>query len=135
MRNILLFIISLLTFACGGKQENHEIVIEQYYKSNLHDPNSYELVRIGLPKEVTRISAIYKVGMERGEEFSVIERKASEYAKELQGKGIDPAEVIAYEVEHRYRAKNALGALVLENEIVVLDPTMSEVIKVLDNGK
>lgn len=134
MKKILLLLLMLPLVACG-QSEKHAKVIERYYQSHLNDPSSYELVRMGTPREVTRITAIYKVGTEKGVEWSKIEEEASKYASELKAQGIDPAEIIAYEVEHRYRAKNALGALVLENEIVVLDPTMSEVIKVLDNGK
>lgn len=130
MRTFIMIISALMLLGCS-KKEPYEKAINEYYRSHLHNPSSYKLVRMGTPKAITRISVIFKYGHEKGFASSEVEKQAKEYAAELQEKGISPSETIAYEVQHRYRAKNAMNALVLENEIVVLDTTMTQVIKVL----
>ncbi|MDO7849023.1 hypothetical protein Q5H92_21845 [Hymenobacter sp. M29] len=128
MKKILLFSALLAAAGCGSaptetaattatnpisQEEADRAAIQAYMKQTLDDPASYQPVSLEAEGSFTRADSI-RVRLAMG--------------ADTRGASIGSADsttTIGREYEHKYRAKNKLGGLVLQREYAV----------VFDNGK
>lgn len=125
MRKILFICLTLLLASC---QKPYEKAIDKYYQSHLHDPSSYELVKMVGPDSVT-VTSLAVFELMRQKDLSQEEQAdlLSKYLLSLKMEGNDVNKLIGYRVLHEYRATNKVGALTLHRDIVYLDTTLTKV--------
>lgn len=125
MRKILFICLTLLLASC---QKPYEKAIDEYYQSHLHDPSSYELVKMVGPDSVT-VTSLAVFELMRQKDLSQEEQAdlLSKYLLSLKMEGNDVNKLIGYRVLHEYRATNKVGALTLHRDIVYLDTTLTKV--------
>lgn len=125
MKKILFACLTLLLASC---QEPYEKAIDEYYQSHLHDPSSYELVKMVGPDSVT-VTSLAVFELMRQKDLSLEEQAdlLSKYLLSLKMEGNDVNKLIGYRVLHEYRATNKVGALTLHRDIVYLDTTLTKV--------
>lgn len=125
MKKILFACLTLLLASC---QEPYEKAINEYYQSHLHDPSSYELVKLSRPDSVT-VTSLAVFELMRQKDLSQEEQAAllSKYLLSLKMEGEDVNKLIGYRVLHEYRATNKVGALTLHRDFVYLDTTLTKV--------
>lgn len=121
----LLLLLPLLMASC---QKPYEKAIDEYYQSHLHDPSSYELVKMVGPDSVT-VTSLAVFELMRQKDLSLEEQAdlLSMYLLSLKMEGNDVNKLIGYRVLHEYRATNKVGALTLHRDIVYLDTTLTKV--------
>lgn len=121
----LLLLLPLLMASC---QKPYEKAIDEYYQSHLHDPSSYELVKMVGPDSVT-VTSLAVFELMRQKDLSQEEQAdlLSKYLLSLKMEGNDVNKLIGYRVLHEYRATNKVGALTLHRDIVYLDTTLTKV--------
>lgn len=133
MKKLFLLCFPLLWVAC---QEPYEKAIDAYYESHLHDPSSYELVKMYGPDSVTVTSAAVDMfSMQKDLTENDRTLGLTKYLLDLQARGADVNAFIGYRVIHEYRAKNKMGALTLHRDFIYLDKSMEKIADVKQYGR
>ena len=119
LSRLLLMLLVLAFIAC--KDEMHT-AIDNYLEEHLDDPDSYQNIEIENPKRITHVTNYLEETMSAESLDSVIES--------YRQKGIDPYEILGYEVRHKFRAKNSFGALVIQEQTYVFSKDFKKIIRV-----
>lgn len=133
MKKMFFVCLTLLLASC---QEPYEKAIDEYYQSHLHDPSSYELVKMVGPDSVTVTSAAVDMFLMQTD-LTDEERTLglTRYLLQLKSKGKDVDAFVGYRFIHEYRAKNKVGALTLHRDLIYFDKTMTKIADVQQYGK
>jgi hypothetical protein len=102
-----LLVFALLASACTS-QTKQEKLITEYIKRNANDPGSYEPISFSKPRKCR--------------------------LNELPGASPSDTAVIGVRIEHTYRAKNKLGAQVLETSDFVVSSLNDDVLAIKTDG-
>lgn len=124
----------LFLCSCANSQERKaQALIEEYMQNNLNDPASFELVEYGNLANRTPMERAFVlitnecIKKHKSDSIDVyLQRFKDNYTK--QGK--DPYEVIGKEMSCKYRANNAYGAKILNEQTFVFDPQLNEIVNV-----
>lgn len=103
---------TLLFASC---KKDYEKQVDEYYSTHLNDPLSYECISISDPLQI--LTPISLTTIMYGDDKDVLE-KVNAVRENLKSEGKDPNEVIGYYLIHKYRANNAFGAKVKQEDIV-----------------
>lgn len=116
MRKIFVF---ALLFACTltfvSCKKDYEKQVDEYYSTHLNDPSSYECISMSDPLQV--LTPISLITIMYGDDKDILE-KVDAARKAIKSEGKDPNEVIGYYVIHEYRANNAFGAKIKQEDVV-----------------
>lgn len=133
MKKIFLLLMVSLFWGCQNKQP-YEIAVDQYLADHLKDPASYENVELGTPKIITPMS---KALAETTKRMTDGEFPSDSISSKLEAikdffisQGTNPYDTLAWEVNHKYRAKNSFGAYELENVTYIFDRSLDRIIDV-----
>lgn len=133
MKKIFLLLMVSLFWGCQNKQP-YEIAVDQYLADHLKDPASYENVELGTPKIITPMSKALEKLTEQMKAGSLpsdsITPKLEEVKAYFVSQGTNPYDTLAWEVSHKYRAKNSFGAYELENVTYIFDRSLDRIIDV-----
>ena len=116
----MLCLIALIT-GCNSDtpQRKAEKLINRYLENNLKDPDSYECMDMGKIGIVTPMSKALVETVKRATdgEFPTdsINSKLEQIKAMFENKGINPYDTLAWEISHRYRAKNSYGGYAITN--------------------
>jgi hypothetical protein len=138
---MLFFVIASLCFSCGqSPQKKAEEGVKNYLKENLNDWDSYENVSFSnfvvinpnaeikdsipdsLNIEVDTTSINPDMSLEDMEKSFAKHNEFLRKSKQLEAlieKRIE--QKTAYSITHKYRAKNKLGAIILDEQTYILD--------------
>jgi hypothetical protein len=103
-----LLLACLLLCAGCSSQTKEQKLISDYIKKNANDPASYEPVSFGPPRKC--------------------------HLNEIPGASPADTVTIGVRIEHTYRAKNKLGALVIETSDFVVSKLNNEVLGIKTDG-
>lgn len=125
---------ALLLAACAKTPEKQaQALIEEYMKTHLNDPASFELVEYSnLTNETPMIRAFVLITNKCIAEHKSdsIDVYLARFKENYTKSGKDPYEVLAKEMTCKYRANNAYGAKILKEEKFVFDPDVTHIIMV-----
>lgn len=141
-KHIILSSLILFFCSCGNSADNNQVVevktektnlekakdaISEYVKTDFHDPSSYENIEFG--ELLERIDYTEKAIMDSLDiEFMNASKEVSpsafnkeEYEKTLKRFKSAKKELVGYELRNKCRAKNSMGALVVNNYYYIFD--------------
>jgi hypothetical protein len=140
---LFLIVVVFLTGCAFTQQQKAERLVKKYLLEHLNDAKSYESVNFS---KLELICYAYEDTIPEG---IALKNKETEYksqhneaeAKKIR-KTLDSIDFIypnpivkSYVIEHKYRAKNGFGAMILSNSRFVLNPSLDTVIDVQDNSR
>ena len=132
LKRLVLILIVVSLFSC--KDEMHT-AIDNYLEEHLNDPDGYENIEIENPKRITHITKYLEESVSNinsGSKNS--EALSSEALDSVIGyykqRGIDPYEILGYEVRHKFRAKNSFGALVIQEQTYIFSKDLKKILRV-----
>ncbi|UVV53777.1 hypothetical protein NXY15_03895 [Bacteroides thetaiotaomicron] len=103
-------------------------------ENNLKDPDSYECMDMGKIGIVTPMSKALVETVKRATdgEFPTdsINSKLEQIKAMFENKGINPYDTLAWEISHRYRAKNSYGGYAITNCTYHFNKDISDIISV-----
>ena len=121
MKTLLMLCLIALITGCNSDtpQRKAEKLINRYLENNLKDPDSYECMDMGKIGIVTPMSKALVETVKRATdgEFPTdsINSKLEQIKAMFENKGINPYDTLAWEISHRYRAKNSYGGYAITN--------------------
>lgn len=129
----ILAVLVSFTACTKTPEQRAQAMIEGYMAEHLNDPASFELVKYGNLGEHTPMSRAFVLitneCITRHQSDSIdiyLERFKDNYVK--QGK--DPYEVLGWEMSCKYRANNAYGAKILQEQTFMFDPDVTQIVTV-----
>jgi hypothetical protein len=137
----LLVVFSTIIVSCTSPEKKAQKAIKDYLQANLNDAKSYESVEFGkLITDSTEFYApLYDYAIEESayksdsllyDEFHDNSDKAkmlesenqlNEKKKEFEKAKANFKSELIYKMSHKYRAKNKLGAVILEENTFIID--------------
>lgn len=136
MRTLLMLCLIALITGCNGDnpQCKAEKLINRYLENNLKDPDSYECIDIGKIGIVTPMSKALVETVKRATdgEFPTdsINSKLEQIKAMFESNDINPYDTLAWEISHRYRAKNSYGGYAITNCTYHFNKDISDIISV-----
>lgn len=136
MRTLLMLCLIALITGCNGNnpQCKAEKLINRYLENNLKDPDSYECIDMGKIGIVTPMSKALAETVKRATdgEFPTdsINSKLEQIKAMFESNGINPYDTLAWEISHRYRAKNSYGGYAITNCTYYFNKDISDIINV-----
>lgn len=138
---VLLVVFSTIIVSCTSPEKKAQKAIKDYLQANLNDAKSYESVEFGkLITDSTEFYApLYDYAIEESayksdsllyDEFHDNSDKAkmlesenqlNEKKKEFEKAKANFKSELIYKMSHKYRAKNKLGAVILEENTFIID--------------
>ena len=103
------------TLVFASCKKDYEKQVDEYYSTHLNDPSSYECISMSDPLQV--LTPISLITIIYGDDKDILE-KVDAARETLKSEGKDPNEVIGYYVIHKYRANNAFGAKIKQEDVV-----------------
>lgn len=133
---LLCFFASILLTGCNSPQNRAEKLVKEYLKENLKDPDSYRNIKMGHVEKLTVI------GLEQLALRDKIKAGLISAAEALDSMGIyrnlmvnhkiNPDSIIAYYVDHKYRAKNSYGGYDISDVKYFFDVKITRIIDIKD---
>lgn len=136
MRTLLMLCLIALITGCNGDnpQCKAEKLINRYLENNLKDPDSYECIDMGKIGIVTPMSKALVETVKRATdgEFPTdsINSKLEQIKAMFESNDINPYDTLAWEISHRYRAKNSYGGYAITNCTYHFNKDISDIISV-----
>lgn len=136
MKTLLMLCLIALITGCNSDtpQRKAEKLINRYLENNLKDPDSYECMDMGKIGIVTPMSKALVETVKRATdgEFPIdsINSKLEQIKAMFENKGINPYDTLAWEISHRYRAKNSYGGYAITNCTYHFNKDISDIISV-----
>lgn len=136
MRTLLMLCLIALITGCNGNnpQCKAEKLINKHLENNLKDPDSYECIDMGKIGIVTPMSKALVETVKRATdgEFPTdsINSKLEQIKAMFESNGINPYDTLAWEISHRYRAKNSYGGYAITNCTYYFNKDISDIINV-----
>jgi len=140
-----------MLIACSARKITNEDralkSVHEYLNSHLNDPKSYESVEFELDSnrstyDVVNVAAKYRLDDYRTKRLMISDTSSKLYketdsiyrALTLESYKIVLDTTVEYwSVRHKYRAKNAMGALILSHDVFMLDKKF-KVLRVIDGN-
>lgn len=136
MKTLLMLCLIALITGCNGDnpQCKAEKLINRYLENNLKDPDSYECIDMGKIGIVTPMSKALVETVKRATdgEFPTdsINSKLEQIKAMFESNDINPYDTLAWEISHRYRAKNSYGGYAITNCTYHFNKDISDIISV-----
>jgi len=133
---LVLFLSSLLLGCKETPQKKAEKLVDIYLKENLKDPDSYQNIKIGKLKEFTLEGLFIQEDLRKTKAKEVSSDgwadRLIEFRNTIKEKGMRPDSLLAYTMEHSYRAKNSFGGYVKRKVKYYFDSKIEDIIDVQD---
>ncbi len=107
MKHLLLALLTFTLFSCSTQTKEQKLITE-YVKKNANDPSSYEPVSFGEPHKFTM--------------------------SDIPGGPAGDTTTVGVRIRHTYRAKNKMGALVLETSDFLVSRLNGDVLAIDTDG-
>lgn len=128
---IITFIILILV-ACNTDQKKAEKLVKQYLKENLKDADSYKNIEMGDVKPLTWRGLFVQEDVKKvkNKELPALEfeERLKSFLNNMKEQNMNPDSIIAYTMEHKYRAKNSFGGYVISNVQYMFDTQLENII-------
>ncbi|HBG40212.1 MAG TPA: hypothetical protein DDW85_02210 [Porphyromonadaceae bacterium] len=135
-RVFLLFVILSLFSACSSDQQKAEKLIHEYLEENLRDLDSYQNIEMGNLQKISwsDLFIIEDIKKTKNKEQLAIDfdKRLSEFRENIIAKGTNPDSIIAYSIEHEYRAKNLFGGYIKNHVEYWFDAKIENIIDVIE---
>lgn len=137
MRKYLITILALLLLGCSESPPNKaEQLINDYLKESLKDPDSYKNEQLGSLTELSWVGLFIQEDIKKvkSKELSSdgFAERVTEFRSNVESKGADPDSIIAYTLEHKYRAKNSFGGYTKKHVKYLIDKDLKNILDVYD---
>ena len=138
-KTTVLLILCVLFTACNTNQQKAEKLVKKYLNENLVDIDSYQNIEMG---DVQKISWVDLYVIEQVKELKTMKKEGipidnalNQQAENIENlrenlakNNINPDSIIAYSLEHKYRAKNSLGGYVINHVKYTFDNKLETII-------
>lgn len=135
-KSIILLLICILFVSCDTEQRKAETLIEKYLEENLVDIDSYQNIKMDELKEVSIMGLFLQEDLRKVKNNEIdingYEERIGGFRKSLEQKNINPDSIVAYTLEHKYRAKNSLGGYVINIVRYTFDDKLETIIDIED---
>lgn len=132
----ILLVASALFGSCSqSPQKKAEKVIDKYLQNNLNDYKSYQCVEIGKLKPVT-VRDFFVIGLmkkckdEHGSDMDWLNERLIKLDEHLKSENLKSDSLISYRIDHKYRAKNAMGGYILGKYRYTLNKELTNITEV-----